>query len=306
MRYILYSKLCLTFFIKIVIQLFLLVILINLNITSFAAISDNESNLFISPDDESEKSQIFYPYFTQSVHFKWIKEGDIGDFQGLLVPELGTIIKTDPQSDICLYLDFSVSAQIYDIYNIKFAPVNLNVNKAYLNYKPDFSNKHMPDNIKFEIYSDNQIIVYDDSLNLGLEGAWLLSEKVKLYAEFLLYDLFSCQNNKFSNNKYGLNIGAQWFDLFNREGNKHTNFKIEYNGADNCLLLQINQQINDSLSLEVAYKHNCHISTSINYNISKNWQLELTGFFCNSHNNDFEPGQNAREFSLLTLLSYRF
>lgn len=47
----------------------------------------------------------------------------MGDFQGLLVPELGTIIKTDLQSDICLYLDFSVSAQIYDIYNNKFAPI---------------------------------------------------------------------------------------------------------------------------------------------------------------------------------------
>jgi hypothetical protein len=224
-----------------------------------------------------------------------------------LVPELGTVIKGNPQSDIFLYLDFSVTAGIFDIYNIRFAPLDFNANKASLTYKTDYSSKYLPDYLKLELYSDGDQYTYNnDFYNLGLEAKWCTKNGLQLYAELSLYDLFSEIGKNFSNNNYGLTIGAQWFDIFDKGEDKFTNFKIEYEGLKNKINFQINQQINDCLSLEVANIYNYNISTSINYNISKNWQLEITGLFLNTNNDNNMQSQNAREFSLITSLFYRF
>jgi len=278
-----------------------------INITSFAAPPINKIASNDITDNESEKSWSIDPYFTQSVHLKWIEEGNIGDFQGLLIPELGTIIKSDPQSDIFLYLDFSVSAQIYDIYNIRFAPVDFNVNSAKLTYKTDYSSKYLPDILQLELCPDDEQYNYNDDIyNLVLGAEWCTEKDLEIYAEFLFYDLFSETGYNFLNNNYGLTIGAQVFDIFDKGEEKSTDFKIEYEWLKNNINFQLNQQINDSLSLEVAYTHKHHITTSLSYNISKTWQLEITDLLFNSSDIVNEPGQNVREFSLITSLTYSF
>jgi len=293
------------FILKIIILTILIAILFETSLTSFAAYSVNQIVSADSPYNESEKNWSIEPYFTQSVYLKWIEEGNIGDFQGLLVPELGTTIKGDLNADISAFLDISLVAQIYDIYNIEFAPVRLNINQAYLNYNTDFSNKYLPDNFKLELYSDGDSY-NDDIYNFGFEAKWSPENDLELYTEFLLYNLFSEKSYNYSNNSYELTIGAQCFDIFDTGNNKSTNFKIEYELLKNKINFQLNQRINDSLSLEVTYAHNFHISTSINYNINKNWQLELSGLHRNTHIDNNESSNNAREFSLITSISYRF
>lgn len=287
--------------IKVIILAFaLLLMLTGINMTSFAEFSADEPILLSSTNSEFEKSWTCSPYFTQSVHLKWQEEGGIKDFQGLLVPELGTIIKNDSQSDISLYLDFSVSAQIYDIYNIQFAPTNFNINEAYLNYKTDFSNRYLPANLKCELYPDN------DLFNLGMESEWFRQNNLEVYTEILLYDLFSCADDKLPDNNCGLTIGAQWSDIFNREDDKCTNFKIEFSSIDKQALLQINQKIDSDLFFEITYTTQPLISTSLNYDIYKNWQLELSALFSNIQEIDNQPNQNIREFSLITAFIYKF
>ena len=290
---------------KIIILTILIAILFETSLTSFAAYSVNQIVSADSPYNESEKNWSIEPYFTQSVYLKWQEEAGIRDFQGLLVPELGTTIKGDLNADISAFLDISLVAQIYDIYNIEFSPVRLNINQTYLNYNTDFSDKYLPDSFKLEFYSDGDSY-NDDIYNLGLEAKWCKEKDLEIYIEFLVYDIFSEASYNFSNNKSGLIIGAQWFDIFDKGVEKSTDFKIEYEGLKNEINLQLNQQINDSLSLEVSYNHNCYISTSIYYNISKNWQLELISLYRNTHIDNNEPSNNAREFSLTTSLSYRF
>lgn len=289
---------------KIIILAILITILLESSLTLFAASSDNTLASSDSLNNESEKSWSIDPYFTQSVYLKWIEEGNIGDFQGLLVPELGTIIKGNTKSDISLYLDISVTAEIFDIYNIRFAPVDFNVNKANLTRKTDYSSKYLPDILKLELYPNGE--QYNDIYNLGLEAKWCKEKDLEIYIEFLVYDLFSEASYNFSNNKSGLTIGAQWFDIFDKGVEKSTDFKIGYEGLKNKINLQLKQQINDSLSLEVAYNHNYNISTSISYNINKNWQLELISLYRNTHIDNNKPSNNAREFSLITSISYIF
>ena len=275
-----------------------------INIYSFAALSENNS---ISPDslkDNPEESQLFYPYFTQTMYLKWQKEFEIIDMQGLLVPELGFVYKDNSDSDISVYLDFSVDAQIFDLYNIHFSPVNINLNQACLSYKTDFSNKYLPDNLKCELYSDYDI--FDNEIvNLGLEARWFPEKNLELYTELLFYDLFSSDNLKQLENKYGLMIGTQWSDILNSKDNRHTDLIIEYSGIEKQILFQIDQQINDESYLEIAYTNKHKISASLTYDINNNCQLELTGIFENI-NTDYQPEQSIREFSIITSFTWYF
>lgn len=289
--------------IKIIISIFLLLILTGINITSFAALSKNNHVFSNSLNDKSEKSWSIDPYFTQSIYLKWQQGDSIGNLQGLLVPELGSIITSNPWLDISVYFDFSMAAQIYDIYNIQFAPINFNINQVYLNYNTDFSNKNLPDSFKFELYSDDDQY-NDDIYNLGLEAKWCTKKDLELYTELLLYDLFSGTDYNFSNNSYGLTIGAQWYDIFNSEDDKHTDLKMEYSEKDNIILFQITQQINDDLSLELAYAQ--HFSTYLTYNINENCQFEISGLIDNIQNINNQPNQNIKEYSIITAFTYKF
>jgi len=293
-----------TFLIRIFISAILLLTLPEVSINSFAAFSDNQPASSDSLNNKSEKNISFNPYFTQTIHLRWQEEGGIGDFQGLLVPELGTSITVDPHSDISVCLDISLVVQIFDIYNIQFSPVSLNINQAYLNYKTDFSNKYMPDSFKFELCSDDDQY-NDDIYNLGLETKWYNTKKdLEIFAEIFLYDLFSKTGYNFSNNNYGLTIGAQWYDIFNSEDDKHTDIKMEYSKKDNKIFFQITQQINGDLSLELTYAQ--HFSSSLTYNINENCQFEIIGLLYNTQNINNQPNQNIKEYSLITAFTYKF
>jgi len=196
------------------------------NLTVFAASSDNKITANDIIENESEKSWSIEPYLTQSVHLKWIEEGGIIDFQGLLIPELGTIIEGNPRSNVYLFFDFSVATAIFDIYNIQFSPVDLNINKASLTYKTDYYSKYLPENLKLELYPGSD--PYNlDMYNFGLETKWSSKNDLEIFAELLLYNLFDETGYNFSKNNYGLIIGAQWFDIFNMGVDKSTDFKIE-------------------------------------------------------------------------------
>ncbi len=93
----------------------------------------------------------------------------MGQFQGLLVPELGVIIDGNPNRKSSFFLDLSIDAQIYDIYNIQFAPTNFNIKKAYLKHKTDFSSEYLQDGIEWQIGRDKLFWgpAYHDSLILS-------------------------------------------------------------------------------------------------------------------------------------------
>jgi hypothetical protein len=154
---------------------FIIFFLLTVSIVSYAAEPTNNADFSIEP------------YFTQSIHLKW--QDDINfsqnsaneyepnnpateianlQLQGLLVPELGIGIKSDnsPRSSFCL--DFSIDAQVYDIYNIRFAPVNFNIKKAYLTYRIDFLNEFVDDGIELQIGRDK--LVWGPSQNLDIRA----------------------------------------------------------------------------------------------------------------------------------------
>jgi len=101
-------------------------------------------------------------YFEQSVYLKWQNQlddknsnKDSGQIQGLLVPELGMIFYGELWDDDSSFLfDLSVNAQIYDIYNIQFAPFNLNLNKLYLKFKTGSFGSSMSECIPFRSVLD--------------------------------------------------------------------------------------------------------------------------------------------------------
>jgi hypothetical protein len=320
-----------SYIIRIITITFLLLILLVYNINSFAAYSDQKTIYYDLPNSVTEKSLTFNPYFAQSIHLKWLEEGNIGDFQGLLIPELGIIIKGDSHYDISVYFDFSIAAHIYDIYNIQFAPISFNINQAYLNYKTEFSKKYMPDSFKVELYSDNDNTIYHDNLyNLGLETTWISEKDIKIYTEYLFYYFVSRDGIEVSKNNFGLKLGTKCYDVFKSKDGKDTDIRIEYSGIKNQILLQINQQINKDLSLEFDYTQNSNLnngenyyllsshslpdiigkshnfSTSLIYDINKNCQLQLTGLLNSTRNIDNQSNQYIKEYSLITSINYKF
>ena len=116
---------------------FIVFILLAINIVPYAAETDTNTDFSIEP------------YFIQSIHLKWqddinfsqnpANENDLNNFakeipnmylQGLLVPEFGIAVKANSNPNYSFCLDFSADAQIYDIYNIRFAPINFNIKKS--------------------------------------------------------------------------------------------------------------------------------------------------------------------------------
>ncbi len=118
-------------------------------------------------------------YYEQSVYLKWQNqlEGNdlntpylnLGQIEGLLIPELGVVIDGNPNRKSSFFLDLSIDAQIYDIYNIQFAPTNFNIKKAYLRHKTDFSSEYLPDGIEWQIGRDKLFWgpAHNDSLILS-------------------------------------------------------------------------------------------------------------------------------------------
>jgi len=190
--------------------LFIVFILLTINIGSYAAEPDTNTDISIEP------------YFTQSIHLKWqddinfsqnsANENDINNsakkianmpLQGLIVPEAGIAVKADRNPNYSFCLDFSVDAQIYDIYNIRFAPINFNLKKAYLTYRTDFLNKFLDDGIELQIGRDE--LLWGPSQNLDIRAPL---DSFSSIAEDLPWDMLKYsgsiklfENQKQNNNK---------------------------------------------------------------------------------------------------------
>ncbi len=84
----------------------------------------------------------------------------------------------------------------------------------------------------------------DDNTFLGLDAAYLIRDRVKLYGQFLIDD-YQVENKSLSDrepNELGMMLGAQWVNLFNlfdltveylRINNRVYNQKFERNRYDN-------------------------------------------------------------------------
>jgi len=95
-------------------------------------------------------------YFKQSVYFKWQNQFEIvdiiesdGQMQGLLVPELELTVDGKSWKDSFFYIGLSMIVQVYDIYNFQFAPINLNLNKMYLEFKANIMKECFPKGIQW-------------------------------------------------------------------------------------------------------------------------------------------------------------
>ncbi len=92
-------------------------------------------------------------YLNQKLHFKGqdynptATSSAIKIDQGLYGLEFGTVISGEIWDNAAFLADFSVDIQVFDIKNIQFSPVELNLNKAYLKFKTDASQLSISDNI---------------------------------------------------------------------------------------------------------------------------------------------------------------
>jgi len=67
--------------------------------------------------------------------------------QGLLELQFGAQLSGELWEEIPFMIDFSLATQIYDIYNVVFAPLSFNLNEAYLKFKTNSFCLSLPDSI---------------------------------------------------------------------------------------------------------------------------------------------------------------
>ena len=257
-----------------------LLLLLSISIIPYAAELENNLNIYVEP------------YFIQSVHLKWLDESNIsqnpvnesylnnafkniGDMQlqGLLVPELGIVIKANNYPDSLFCLDLSIDAQIYDIYNINFSPLNFNVNKAYLSYKLDFLSNFLEDGINLKIGRDE--LFWGPSQNLDIRGS--LDSLVSIIEDnswdMLKYSgIIKISDNQKQNNNNLLNFD-KIFSLFDNKWrlclsevtviNKYENSSLIYLNPIPILLFNYfagqflkKEQITDNLKINKNHYHN--------------------------------------------------
>jgi len=132
-------------------------------------------------------------YLNQKLHFKGQDYNPITNSsatkinQGLYDLKFGTIISGEIWENTAFLADLSVDIQVFDIRNIQFSPVELNLNKAYLKFKTDASQLSISDNIPvlasldgFEIPAITWQIGRDEmKWGPGYSGSLILSNQTK-------------------------------------------------------------------------------------------------------------------------------
>jgi hypothetical protein len=107
--------------------------------------------------------------------------------QGLYDLRFGTIISGEIWENVAFLTDISVDVQVFDLSNIQFSPIDLNLNKAYLKFKTDAFQIPVSDNIPvlasldgFEIPAITWQIGRDEIYwGPGYSGSLILSNNTK-------------------------------------------------------------------------------------------------------------------------------
>lgn len=132
-------------------------------------------------------------YLNQKLHFKGqdydptSTSSAIKINQGLYNLDFGTVISGEIWDNAAFLADLSVDVQVFDIRNIQFSPVELNLNKAYLKFKTNASQLSISDNIPvlasldgFEIPTITWQIGRDEmKWGPGYFGSLILSNQTK-------------------------------------------------------------------------------------------------------------------------------
>ncbi len=99
-------------------------------------------NQSLSLVGQNEKIEHQQKIENQEEHKKNIKLS-----QGLLELQFGAQLSGELWEELPFMIDLSLATQIYDIYNIDFAPVSLSLNKAYLKFKTNSFRLSLPDSM---------------------------------------------------------------------------------------------------------------------------------------------------------------
>jgi hypothetical protein len=99
----------------------------------------NQSLSLIGQNEKIENKQKIE---NQEEHKKNIKLS-----QGLFELQFGAQLSGELWEELPFMIDFSLTTQVYDIYNVDFAPLSLNLNKAYLKFQTNSFRLSLPDSI---------------------------------------------------------------------------------------------------------------------------------------------------------------
>ena len=227
---------------------------------------------------------------------------------------------------------------------IPFPLVNYLTQQVYANF-PDLS--HKENNINY---------------NIGLDVSWIPQNDMQIYGEILFDDFIFYQQTNPYPGRYGLSFGTYLTDIWEEE---QTDLRLEYTRINNYvyfprqswqnylykdtlighplgpdadqILLQLEHQLEQDLSLQLAYIHERHgegqygeslsadaneanenrflsgtvekshcISASLDYDINKDWQFSITGSLKNIFNDENQLGQDNQELAVSAKLQYAF
>ncbi|MBN2395768.1 MAG: hypothetical protein JXC36_04805 [Candidatus Atribacteria bacterium] len=114
--------------------------------------------------------------------------------QGLYEMQLGALLKGEIWDELPFLVDISIDVQVYDLYNLKYSPIELNLNKGYFKFKTDSAHLSISENIPiFSLFDEVEIpgIVWQigrDELKWGPGhiSSLILSDNVS-YLDMLKY-----------------------------------------------------------------------------------------------------------------------